>query len=203
MSLVIADFEYTTWPGALESGWAVPWQHREIVQIGAIRVDDEFNELQAFQLLVRPRVNPILSDLFVDLTHIEQHHVDIKGVYFDEAYRRFYDQFLGGRSIICMSGDEAVWKENRKLNGFTFEPRACTWYRLRPLLEHVGVDLTRVSSGDLHMLTDEPLQGHAHNALHDVRSMAAWLRYARRQGWPTSLELMPSGPPAVDPRSLR
>jgi hypothetical protein len=68
MSCVIADCEYTTWPGALESGWKGANQHREIVQIGAVRLDAQYRELASMALLVKPKINPVLSGLFCTLT---------------------------------------------------------------------------------------------------------------------------------------
>ena len=70
--IIIADLEYTSWEGALESGWSAPGQFREIVQIGAVRVDagDGFVEMAHFSMLVRPTINPELSDYFVTLTGI-------------------------------------------------------------------------------------------------------------------------------------
>jgi inhibitor of KinA sporulation pathway (predicted exonuclease) len=69
---IIADLEYTSWECALESGWSAPGQFREIVQIGAVRVDagDGFAEMAHFSMLVRPTINPELSDYFVTLTGI-------------------------------------------------------------------------------------------------------------------------------------
>jgi inhibitor of KinA sporulation pathway (predicted exonuclease) len=202
MPLIIVDTEYTTWPGALESGWSVPGQHREIVQIGAIKVDGDFKELEALDIVVRPSVNPVLSDLFVRLTTITQSKVDTEGMSFSSALARFFEFCEEGRSpVICMNADEAVFRENSRLNdiAFPFQP---SWHRLRPYLEKCGVDTKRNASGDLHKLTPSPLmEGHVHYALHDVRSMACWLSHAGKGGRPFSIDELPTGAPAVDPRS--
>lgn len=198
MYSVIIDTEYTTWPGALESGWAEPWQHREIVQIGAILVDADFREISALDLMVRPIINRYVSKLFTEITGIHQSQVDT-GVRFQEALR-IVRQFGADWSVIVMNADEAVFRENCHINGLEY-PYGASWHRLRPFLESRGVDLTARSSGDLHLLTDTPLIGHTHNALHDVRSMACWLAWAKRQMTFTDLSQLPTGAPDKDPRS--
>jgi len=203
MSIVIIDTEYTTWPGALESNWSGPGQHREIVQIGAVRVDDDFNEQSSLDLIVRPSINFQLSELFIKLSGIQQATVDAQGLPFREALQRvtaFCDN--GKATVICMSGDGGVFHENCKLSNVPFSFFA-PFHRLRPFLEQNGVDVSKYSSGDLHTLTPKPLQGHTHNALHDARSMAHWLRYAKEQGIFKSVNQLPTNIPAVDPRSVR
>lgn len=196
---VIVDTEYTTWPGALENGWTDPAQHREIVQIAAIRVDDDFQEIAAFERIVRPTCNPVLSDLFVKLTGIDQARVDVEGIRFEDALRDFA-AFCDDSPIICMNADCAVFMTNCDINGVRY-PFSRQFHRLRPRLELAGVDLTSNSSGDLHRLTDAPLKGHTHNALHDVRSMAAWMAFRRRSGDDAPIEALPTTLPTRDPRS--
>ena len=193
---IIVDTEYTTWPGALESGWAAPDQHREIVQIAALRVDNEWREITPFEHFVKPFFNPELSPLFVELTGITQELIDNYGNGFARAMSDFRF-FCGGEPVICMNADEAVFRENCALLQIEFDMPS--FHRLRPYLERVGVNLDNVSSGDLHQLTDTPLLGQTHNALHDVRSMAAWLRHSGLSGH--DLNPLPTGAPTTDPRS--
>ena len=181
---IIVDTEYTTWEGALESGWALPSQHREIVQIAAIKVDENFNEIASFDVLVIPKINPTLSDLFIELTGITQQMVTSNGLPMPDRLPQFVE-FCGTHPVICMNADEAVFRENCQINDVAFpwnDSWNDSWHRLRPFLEQQGVDPTSVSSGDLHRLTSKPLTGHTHNALHDVRSMARWLQQAKEGG---------------------
>jgi inhibitor of KinA sporulation pathway (predicted exonuclease) len=193
--MIIVDTEYTTWPGALESGWSLPGQRREIVQISAIRVSD-YEETAFFDKLVIPKINFLLSDLFIELTGIQQEDIIENGDSFAQRQKEFLD-FCGADPIICMNADETVFRENCGINDVDFPFRS--FHRLRPFLEAQGVDLTGISSGDLHTLTASPLVGHTHNALHDVRSMACWLRHAGRP----SIDQLPTGAPTSDPRSIR
>ena len=201
MSIVITDTEYTTWPGALERGWTGPGEHREIVQIAAIRVDDAFAETAALDLLAVPLFNPQLSPLFTELTGISQDDVSGRGLPFPEALSRFA-AFCGAGPVVCMNADEAVFRENCSLWNLP-PPPGGSWHRLRPFLELHGVDTARYSSGELHSLTAHPLQGHVHNALHDVRSMSRWLLHAQVRGIYKGIRDLPTGAPSWDPRSGR
>ena len=199
MGVVIADTEYTTWPGALEGGWSEPGQHREIIQIAAVFVDGDFSETASFDVLVRPAAIPVLSPLTTGITGIRQSDLDGRGLGFAEALARFRD-FCGGAAVVCMNADEAVFRENCSLSGIGF-PFGDSWRRLRPFLRENGVDVAAVSSGDLHRLTRRPIEGRAHDALHDVRGTARWLSEARADGVFRSLDQLPAGAPDVDPRS--
>lgn len=199
-SIVILDTEYTTWPGALESGWKGKGQHREIVQIAAVRLDQDLREVAHFDCLVVPRINPILSDLFVELTGIDQRELDAKGTSFTLALLKLVS-FAEGCDIVCMNGDGKVMLDNCDIHGIAY-PFARQFHRLRPLLMSDGVDLTSHSSGDLHTLTPTPIKGRTHDALHDVRSMAAWLADARRRGVFRDVEQLPTDLPLRDPRSV-
>lgn len=199
MKAIVVDTEYTTWPGALESNWTLPGQEREIVQIAAVRVDGDFREEAAFERIVRPTRNPQLSPFFVELTGLTQDRVDAEGVTFAQAMAEFA-AFCGDLPVVCMNADCAVFMTNCDLNGVRY-PFDRQFHRLRPLLERAGVDLTSHSSGDLHLLTGAPLHGHTHNALHDVRSMAAWMAHAHGTGDLQSIETLPTDLPTRDPRS--
>jgi len=198
---IIVDTEYTTDVGWRDSGWSGPGQHREIVQIAAIAVDDEFRELANFDLLIRPRINARLSELFTELTHIPQETVDREGLDFAEALGLFFE-FCGHGStpVICMNGDEAVFRENCALTRNVF-PFPNPFHRLDPFLLSLGIEVD--SSGDLHKLTRTPLSGHTHNALHDVRSMAKWLAEAQTAGVFVTLDALPTELPAFDRRSRK
>ncbi len=85
MSFVIFDTEYTSWEGCLQNGWR-GLQKREVVQIAALKVDDDFNVVAEFNQLCQPKINLILSDYFVNLTGISNDDVAQKGVDFASAY---------------------------------------------------------------------------------------------------------------------
>ena len=75
--VVIFDIECTTWEGAAARDWSGPGEHRELVQLGAVLVEtDRFAEKAAFSMLAKPRINPVLSKYFINLTQITQEQVN-------------------------------------------------------------------------------------------------------------------------------
>lgn len=107
--MVIDDLESTSWEGAQESGWSGPGQFREIVQIGAVRVDagDGFAERANFSVLVRPTINPDLSDYFTALTGITNNAVARDGVSLKIALAGFAD-FAGADVVLSHGRDDLV-----------------------------------------------------------------------------------------------
>jgi inhibitor of KinA sporulation pathway (predicted exonuclease) len=189
---------------ALESDWSLPSQEKEIFQLAAIRVSlKDFAEVGSFERLVIPILNPVLSDLAVELTGITRERLGKEGVSFQQALGSFYDfTEQGSLPVICMNGDSAVFRKNCAISGITF-PFVNNFHRLRPFVEAAGIDMRLNSSGTLHALTDTPLEGHVHNALHDTRSMALFLGYMQRQGLFTGLAQLPNALPGRDPRAVQ
>ena len=107
--LVVADLEYTSWEGALEGGWSEPGQFREIVQIGAVRLDagDGYAELADFSVLGRPTINPELSDYFTDLTGITNAVIARDGTDLADALGDFA-VFVGEDIVLSHGHDDAV-----------------------------------------------------------------------------------------------
>ena len=66
-NIVVFDLEFTSWKGSLQRNWSKNGEHREIVQIGAVMIDLEsnFKIINQFNCLVKPTINPYLSDYFV------------------------------------------------------------------------------------------------------------------------------------------
>src|SRR3546814_14106036 len=72
--LVVIDLEYTSWEGALARGWSGPDEHREIVQIGAVRLEvaNGLAETAELSRLVPPRIHRSLSGYFPALPGIDE-----------------------------------------------------------------------------------------------------------------------------------
>ncbi|MFM9370558.1 exonuclease domain-containing protein [Streptomyces sp. Da 82-17] len=187
-TFVLFDLEFTSWPGALERDWSGPGELREIVQIGAVRLDEEYAVAEEFETLVRPVVNPRLSPYFTELTGIEQEQVDREGV----APARALSDFLGfcaGRSVLSYGNDMVVLGENvgwARARGETLEHSwlAARFVNVRPWINHVAPTTADVNVGRLWKVLGRPRpgSGQEHSALFDCHSLAAALRYLRSTG---------------------
>ena len=87
---VIFDTEYTSWKGCNEKGWVDP-QKKEVVQIAAIKIDDNLEVVDSLNLYVKPKFNPDLSEYFQELTKITNQKLDDCGIDFAKAYQIFYN----------------------------------------------------------------------------------------------------------------
>jgi len=66
---IVFDLEFTAWQGSVAHRWSRPGEFTELVQIGAVKVDvASLNVVDEITVLVRPRINPVLSDYLVELT---------------------------------------------------------------------------------------------------------------------------------------
>src|ERR1700689_2335462 len=88
-ALTVFDLEFTAWECSMASHWLKPGELKEVVQIGAVQLDRDFRILDELEILVRPRINPTLSDYFENLTGIGNALLAMKGVDFGDAYCRF------------------------------------------------------------------------------------------------------------------
>ena len=172
---VLFDLEYTAWEGSRERGWSGPGEHREIIQIGAIRVSAEtLSEEGSFLEYVRPAVNPKLSELIIELTGITQHDVDTRGVSFMTAFDKF-KAFAGDTYAYCWGNDIEVLEENTTLAGTEIQVRGSQFRNIRPLMakafSDAGVDIIRYSSGTLIEAFRGSSGRRAHDALNDMRNL--------------------------------
>lgn len=183
--IILFDTEYTAWEGSQARKWSEPWEHREIIQIAAVRLAlcDGEPETDRMEVLVKPKLNPELSPYIQRLTGIQQASVDQVGVSFQEAFSRFYDFCEQGRlPLFCWGDDPGVLRENFALNQVHMADFPAGMVDIRSVFEQVGIDTRQYTSGTVCQSVGVDLGGSAHNALNDVRSMAAALRYLRRTG---------------------
>jgi hypothetical protein len=201
-AFVFYDTEYTSWEGAMARNWSGPNEHRELVQLSAIRVrrwgtssthtqlpptgrtrklaghvslgtsatettplprrDGELLIVDRLKLTVKPRLNPTLSEYFINLTGITQREVDEGGVTLPEALRRF-KVFCGGAwsnflPTASFGGDHTVLLENIELHDENADEalgKYTGWLRghhdvVPFFVNSLGLDRAVFSSGTLH-----------------------------------------------------
>lgn len=180
--IVIFDLECTTWDGAPERNWSGPGEHREVVQMGAALIETRyFTELSAFKQLIKPSVNPILSEYFIDLTNIKQDDVDEKGIDFKTFLKNFVD-FCGENELYCFSRkiydsqlfDCNVLIENCKLLGIEFPFIIERFHNIQEIFYHHGY--ISKQSGATPETFGLKITAHPHDALNDVRGIITGLR---------------------------
>ena len=87
---IIYDLEATCWENEKNSN-----RINEVIEIGAVKLDEGLNQTGTFQTFVKPTKNPALSDFCTGLTGIKQRDVDA-APYFTEAVYNFECWVYGG-----------------------------------------------------------------------------------------------------------
>lgn len=170
---IIMDTEYTTWPGARERRWKGQNERREIIQIAALKFDDQGREVSRFLRYVKPVFNPILSELTIELTGITQEKVEAEGVPFLQALAE-YVEFAEGLDAWCYGRDDAILRENAEWFGEDYVARL--YFDARSLVAAAGHDPADWSSGSVHQLVGAPRPGEReHDALDDCLSLALFI----------------------------
>ena len=192
---VIYDTEYTAWKGSRERNWAEPWEFREILQIAAVKVevDHGCETIASFNEFIKPSINPVLSDYIIELTGITQDLVDQNGIDLASAISLF-NLFCedGGCHTLSWGDDLRVLRDDADAKQIEFPAGLIRHTDLGPVFHAVdGYDF-HVYSGDLHKVLGIPVPGHAHNALHDVHSIAASLDFLVREKLILPDRLLPS-----------
>ena len=184
---IVFDLEFTAWEGSVAHRWMRPGEFTEVVQFGAVKLDGEtLAEIDAFQMLVRPRVNPVLSPYLERLTGITNARIAGEGLDFAQAYRDFI-AFTGGAEMFAFGRDDLVLESNLRLYGIANAPPLPPHHNVAPWLSAQGVDVRGAHACDVARLAGVPFEGRAHDALDDARSVAAGLRAVAARGGPSFL----------------
>ena len=153
---------------------------RQIVQIAAILYDNSSGEeLASFDALVKPINEQRVGSFFEELTGITQARISREGRPFMIVFKEFVE-FCADYEVWTFHKDEEVFRQNC---GYIDEewPFRTPFIQVRQLLTDWGVEANHYSSGTLYQAAGIIMDGHVHNALHDVRSMAAAVHVLERQ----------------------
>jgi inhibitor of KinA sporulation pathway (predicted exonuclease) len=191
-TVVIMNTEQTCWKGSLGRTWSGSVEAREVIQIGAVTVDTEtFSVISEFNVIVQPDCNQQLSTFCTELTGITQDRLEQEGVTFLTAYDQ-WDTYSGSQLVLVYRADDDVLRENLAMHG---KPRQLSpFLKLRSLLEACGVNMEGINSGKIGRSLGSQETFREHDALADVRSMAAGLNMLARLIRPQSIVTeQPSG----------
>jgi inhibitor of KinA sporulation pathway (predicted exonuclease) len=172
LRVVLWDTEFTSWPGCNENGWDnEKGEYREIIQIGAVKVDTEsMEEIDRFNKFVKPQINPELSDYIKNLTGITQEDVNQA-----EKLKKVTEDFLGwSEGINCYSfeNDWEFVKNNLDLVDEEVEAEKDRFRDVVPVFKEEGIPAESWHSGDIAKYIDENVNLRPeHDALNDALNM--------------------------------
>jgi inhibitor of KinA sporulation pathway (predicted exonuclease) len=178
---VVYDLEFTAWDGSWAGQWMRPGEYKEIIQIGAVKVAGDFSPIETLNVLVRPRLNPVLSDYIQTLTGITNEALADRGVDFTEGYCSFVS-FAGSLPIIAFGRDDLVLLDNLRLYGLKDMPAMPRCVDLRGWLVENGIDTGGMHACDVGPAAGVPFDGHTHDGLYDALSVAAGIKALMGRG---------------------
>lgn len=155
--------------------WQAPGEYKEVVQIGALKVTADYGVVDTLDILVRPRLNPVLSSYFEELTGITNADVEARGIDFREAYEAFV-RFTGPLPILAFGRDDLVLSQMIRLYGLKNVPSLPPYVDLRAWLADNGIDPSKLHSCDVGLAAGVAFEGRKHNAVWDCRSLAAGIK---------------------------
>ena len=183
--VVIMDLEYTAWTGSQENDWGRAGEYKEIVEIGAVKVDTKggYREISSYSQLVKPKLNPVLSDYFIDLTGISQDMLIKDGVAFGEAHQTFVS-FVSddAAEILSYGGDGNVFLANCDINNISPHFIPNMFVNIYPKLRNqLNLGSRKIFSGELPSFVGLNNSQTTHRALDDARAIALTLAHLSQQ----------------------
>ena len=158
----------------------------EIIQIGAIVLDEEYKEIGSFSTLVKPQYNSIIESAYQQLTGISTYMVKNAPIFVD-ALNAFFDWIKGLNDEISVY----AWSENdldqiyneSYLKEYEFseyeENIIQNWYDFQEEFEEKLNFNYQVSLADALYQVGISFEGQQHNALYDAKNTAHLLSLIR------------------------
>ncbi len=124
MNYIVMDMEWNQpWPGSPSARKVLPVQIRgEIIQIGAVRVTEDQQVMDEFQIMIKPKYYRHLNRRVSKLTGIKESRLKEEGVPFAYAMEQF--RAWCGEDIIFLTwgfDDIGILRENLQLHGLSID----------------------------------------------------------------------------------
>jgi inhibitor of KinA sporulation pathway (predicted exonuclease) len=100
MNNIIFDLEATCWEDSVKIDH---YTESEIIEIGAVKLDDDFEVIDQFQTFVKPTQHPVISEYCTNLTSIKQEDVE-SAPDFHTAISNF-EKWCGDNPLFMSWGD--------------------------------------------------------------------------------------------------
>ncbi len=186
MSFVIFDTEYIADKGLKEEGFC-GWQNRELIQMAALKIDNNMEIIDKINLYVTPSLHTEIPKYFVELMGINNEDIKNNGISFTEAYIKFKN-FVDDK--ICYShswddeDDAVVMKEMLSIYRIEDDKQPvyrniASWFKKK--YRENNINVVKQSSGEIATILGcqkelETLGLQKHNALYDVYSILIGLK---------------------------
>ena len=173
MNYIILDLEATCWKDRSLK------HQNEIIEIGAIKINENKEKVGEFSLFIQPKLQPTLSEFCTELTTITQKDVD-KASLFPEVISQFQNWInLDSEYILCSWGfyDKKQFKMDCELNELPTD-----WLKHHISLKHQYAKIKNLKKptgmGGALRKENLPLDGTHHRGIDDARNITKiFLKY--------------------------
>lgn len=188
---IIFDTEYTAWEESQKNNWNKQNEYMELVQIGALKIRKKKNKLEILDkisILIKPKINPILSKYFINLTQITQNELNNNSYSFEDGMKIFYDFcFYKNKNISLYSygNDYDIILYNldlyKKLDDSVYRLWRKHFYDIKNIFKNY-IDVNKYSSGTLYTAFNINPDNNIsiHNALWDSMSLFLSLNHLHK-----------------------
>ena len=171
MDYIVLDMEWNQpWPGSPSARKVLPVQIRgEIIQIGAVRVTEDRQVADEFQVLIKPRYYRRLNRRVSKLTGIKDSRLRDEGVAMEEAMARFRSWCGEDVTFLTWGFDDiTILRENLQLYGIE-ENWVSRWYNAQMIFnaQTDSSNSQKALKTAMEMFEIEPTRP-AHDALGDA-----------------------------------
>ncbi len=106
MNYIVLDIEWNQCPLGKEHGIAqLPF---EIIEIGAVKLDEDFNTIGVFSSLIKPQQYKEIHNIIGKLVHIDGEELSREGKYFSDVMTEFFE-WCGTDYIFVTWGDRDLY----------------------------------------------------------------------------------------------
>lgn len=170
MNYAIIDLEFTSWKGSLMRDWSLPWEKKEIIQIGAIKFKS-FKDVyyKKLNIYIKPKINYTLSLYIQKLTGIKQYQLNQMSIPLRSADIKLKKFFNDVDKIFCNGLDKQILIENYKICNLSKPFYLNKIYNIKPFLsELLKTNQNKLVSSELHnFFKFNKINNKKHDGLND------------------------------------
>jgi len=116
----LIDLEWTSWKNNyfgrfLENEKRKKWQKKEILQIGALKIDQNYKIKNSLEIIVKPKINKKLSEHMIKLTTLTDKIIEREGISFLDAFIKL-KKFAKKTFVFSNGHDGQILKKNLYYN---------------------------------------------------------------------------------------
>ena len=165
MNYIVFDLEATCWKERSSN------QQNEVIEIGAVKLNDQGKIIEEFSEFIKPMLNPILSEFCKELTTIQQIEID-DAEEFSHVIENF-KSWIGKEYLLCSWGiyDRKQLIKDCELNGLD-----SGWVQKHISLKHQYTEFKNlrrpIGMGGALKMENLSLKGTHHRGIDDAKNIA-------------------------------